>query len=125
PLLSRAWAFQERILSPRVLHFGPELYWECRQTTQCECGHKGFAKLWAKREYVDLLQPSASIETPSSRLNRFTRWKRLVEKYSEQHLTYPTDRLPAISGLAKKLQQHTSSYSSLPLDYHAGIWQQD
>ncbi|KAH9895541.1 heterokaryon incompatibility protein-domain-containing protein [Xylariomycetidae sp. FL2044] len=31
PLLSRAWFFQERLLSPRVLHFGhSELVWECR-----------------------------------------------------------------------------------------------
>jgi hypothetical protein len=39
PLLSRAWVFQERLLSPRVLHFcGSELVWECRETTTCECG---------------------------------------------------------------------------------------
>jgi hypothetical protein len=39
PLLSRGWAFQERILSPRVLHFcKEELLWECRGETVCECG---------------------------------------------------------------------------------------
>jgi hypothetical protein len=39
PLLSRGWAFQERILSPRVLHFcKQELLWECRGETVCECG---------------------------------------------------------------------------------------
>lgn len=32
PLLSRAWIFQERLLSPRVIHFGhTELAWECRK----------------------------------------------------------------------------------------------
>lgn len=39
PLLSRGWAFQERVLSPRVLHFcKQELVWECAQRTVCECG---------------------------------------------------------------------------------------
>jgi hypothetical protein len=39
PLLSRAWVFQERMLSPRVLHFcRSELVWECRETAKCECG---------------------------------------------------------------------------------------
>lgn len=39
PLLSRGWAFQERILSPRVLHFCKnELLWECREESICECG---------------------------------------------------------------------------------------
>ncbi|KAI1353694.1 HET-domain-containing protein [Xylaria sp. FL0043] len=38
PLLTRAWAFQERILSPRVLHFcKQELVWECAQAIRCEC----------------------------------------------------------------------------------------
>lgn len=39
PLLSRGWFYQERLLSPRVLHFGPkELLWECDELTACECG---------------------------------------------------------------------------------------
>lgn len=32
PLLTRAWAFQERLVSPRVLHFGKtQMAWECRR----------------------------------------------------------------------------------------------
>ena len=39
PLMKRGWVFQERILSPRVLHFGPqELLWECMENRSCECG---------------------------------------------------------------------------------------
>jgi hypothetical protein len=39
PLLTRGWAFQERLLSPRVLHIcESELVWECREATACECG---------------------------------------------------------------------------------------
>jgi hypothetical protein len=43
PLLSRAWVFQERMLSPRVLHIcKSELVWQCREAASCECG--GFAE---------------------------------------------------------------------------------
>ncbi|KAL7905437.1 heterokaryon incompatibility domain-containing protein [Trichoderma velutinum] len=39
PLLSRAWVFQERVLSPRVLHFClREMIWECCEHTICQCG---------------------------------------------------------------------------------------
>ncbi|KAF2122477.1 heterokaryon incompatibility protein-domain-containing protein [Lophiotrema nucula] len=42
PLLARAWVFQERILSPRTVHFcGSEIVWECRETCACECGSLG------------------------------------------------------------------------------------
>ncbi|KAH6643063.1 heterokaryon incompatibility protein-domain-containing protein [Boeremia exigua] len=39
PLLKRAWAFIERLLSPRILHFTTsEMILECREGYQCECG---------------------------------------------------------------------------------------
>jgi len=37
PLAERAWVFQERLLSPRVLSFGPErVFFECRVGLACE-----------------------------------------------------------------------------------------
>ncbi|KAF2112035.1 heterokaryon incompatibility protein-domain-containing protein [Lophiotrema nucula] len=39
PLLKRAWAYAERLVSPRVLHFTTsEMILECREAYQCECG---------------------------------------------------------------------------------------
>jgi hypothetical protein len=39
PLLTRGWAFQERLLAPRVLHLcNKELVWECTEETSCQCG---------------------------------------------------------------------------------------
>jgi hypothetical protein len=39
PLLTRAWPYTERLLSPRVLHFTKsEMILECREGYQCECG---------------------------------------------------------------------------------------
>ena len=40
PLLTRAWVYQERLLSSCVVHFGPdELSWECNHSTRCQCGY--------------------------------------------------------------------------------------
>ena len=37
PLSKRAWAFQERLLSPRLLHFGEnQMLWECNEMSACE-----------------------------------------------------------------------------------------
>ncbi|PPJ52350.1 hypothetical protein CBER1_09848 [Cercospora berteroae] len=39
PLFGRGWAWQERLLSPRVLHFtDTEVVWECLDSISCECG---------------------------------------------------------------------------------------
>lgn len=38
PLLRRGWVYQERLLSPRVLHFcEKELVWECQESSTCQC----------------------------------------------------------------------------------------
>lgn len=45
PLLSRAWAYQERYLSQRVLHFGPqEIFRECNEELRCQCSFLDCAK---------------------------------------------------------------------------------
>jgi hypothetical protein len=62
PLLSRGWVFQERLLSPRMLHFGPtELFWECYESNMCECGER---PLWSeegysKRGYLKVLEEAS------------------------------------------------------------------
>jgi hypothetical protein len=66
PLLSRAWALQERVLSPRILHFGPmELFWECRNGIFCECpteGLKGARDTSAQEFYSALTSPLTTDE---------------------------------------------------------------
>jgi hypothetical protein len=46
-------------------------------------------------------------------------WYRLVTQYSRRQLTRPTDRLPAISGLASAI------YDATGHTYLAGIWKED
>jgi hypothetical protein len=37
-LHTRSWVFQEHLLSPKVVHFGDEVLWECAERTVCEYG---------------------------------------------------------------------------------------
>jgi hypothetical protein len=79
PLLQRGWVFQERILSRRMLHFGPqELLWECMTDELCECGNvKDGIRMDSKvlRKKLFLAQQN------------FFLWSKIVEGYSSLALT--------------------------------------
>jgi hypothetical protein len=49
-------------------------------------------------------------------LSHLELWLKLAESYSERDLTVPTDRLPAISGLARRMKHPKLG------NYHAGMW---
>ncbi|PQE26592.1 hypothetical protein CJF30_00001352 [Rutstroemia sp. NJR-2017a BBW] len=124
PLLTRAWAFQERLLSTRTLHVhAEELFWECKSRNMCECtaldtqshqqqseleilpGSQGF-----KGRYAEICAGIQSIQQMADY------WLRLVVAYSSLTLTYESDRLQALSGLATRLSKHFRS------EYLAGLW---
>jgi hypothetical protein len=102
PLLSRAWVFQERHLAPRTLHFYPsELVMECRAGLRCECtGLDSFSS-----------NPLRKFEDMS-----FHSWLQVVEEYSRLRLTYQSDRLVALMGVAKVF------WKRLGCSYLKGIW---
>jgi hypothetical protein len=129
PLLHRGWAAQERLLSPRVLHFSStELVWECLEASGCQClqGSDPFytaetiEALDPKTSHASLVIPSAPLDK-AEQLVALIRWQLLVREYSKMKLTLSKDKLPAVSGLAQ--QFHTS----LPFvgDYLAGLWRAD
>ncbi|KAH9208939.1 heterokaryon incompatibility protein-domain-containing protein, partial [Leptodontidium sp. 2 PMI_412] len=117
PLLSRAWAFQERLLAPYTLHFhAEELVWECRSGVQCECGTlvnsdnssaNPFAKINAGYLKTRFSLATEAIEKV---------WLSLVSEFCQLRLTYERDRLPALSGLASKLGGQVLG------KYFAGVW---
>lgn len=123
PTLRRGWIFQERILSTRVLHFGPhELSWECMCETTCQCRdqreQQGDTTLLAP----DGLSRTKAYFTPAywntltpQALDRC--WHQLVEDYTSLDLTFEKDIFPAISGIAKRFQ------AARPSTYIAGMWE--
>lgn len=121
PLLSRGWVFQERSLSPRILHFcGQELVWECTWQTECECGgvDDSFKGTLQKSTLpVGTAQVEISSATSVKQLNLIPRdWKKLVRQYSMLQLTKDSDRLPALSGLAERISPFLKPYL-------AGLWE--
>ncbi|KAL3299562.1 heterokaryon incompatibility protein [Colletotrichum asianum] len=107
---SRGWVFQERTLSPRVLYFGQwQIAWECcsRQTTE---GLESFDNHEAYSNVVifHLMEP----DTAGYRLS----WWNFIDKYSTCALTFPLDRLLALSAIAKRIRSLTGD------EYVAGLW---
>ncbi len=112
-LFTRGWTLQERLLATRIVHFAPlELTWECKSEAHCECGFlDNQMERSFKTTYDKMLQtrPSANSLMES--------WRHLVCLYMERKLTEESDRLPAISSLAR---QHSSPELGT---YLAGSWQ--
>jgi hypothetical protein len=44
PLCRRAWVLQERVLAPRTIHFGEQLFFECQKCQACETFPRGLPR---------------------------------------------------------------------------------
>ncbi|KAH7392961.1 heterokaryon incompatibility protein-domain-containing protein [Pyrenochaeta sp. MPI-SDFR-AT-0127] len=120
PLLRRSWVFQERILSPRYLHFADqELIWECMECMTCECGRLSLND----RSRFGWLEPKQHLHATALQYMNGSGsissvWQAAVRDYSQMFLTKPSDIFPAISGIAKSIQAATG------WEYIAGIWKE-
>ncbi|KAI0441634.1 heterokaryon incompatibility protein-domain-containing protein [Xylaria telfairii] len=123
PLLSRAWAYQERILSPRVIHFLPnELMWECRSGLQCECLELSLTSVQSRRFIKGGLFSPVSEKRcgkENCTCEKSVNWSSLLGGYVRLELTIPGDKLPALSGLARRIQGPQQDR------YLAGLWESE
>jgi hypothetical protein len=110
---TRAWVVQERILSPRILHFSKyEIAWECDTHTLCECTvqpRESFGRA-LRKALMGALRDSYDVKLA---------WSALVGHYATMKLTFESDRLIAFAGLALK------AASSWERTYIAGLWKED
>lgn len=117
PLMLRAWAYQERVLSPRIVHFtSEELFWECTTKRACECGYcdQGFCHGLEKGMLASLFEVSADGTVALDELRML--WYQIVHHYSPLALSFGNDIFPALQGIAKLMQ------ISRKAAYYAGIW---
>lgn len=106
PLLHRAWVYQERRMSRRMVHFtNSQLVWECQIYIQ---GEDGATLDKGKSTAVCSDGTSASI-TPD--------WQTTVEEYAHLHLSFEKDRHSAISAIVQA-EMRTRKDDV----YMAGMW---
>jgi hypothetical protein len=123
PLNCRAWVFEEKLLSPRNLHFSArQVFWECNEFAACESLPIGFpldlvtsSSTGAGHADLGISQRifrSANHDHP----DLYALWASIVANYSNCRLTQETDKLVAFGGIAERMQ--------LILDdtYLAGLW---
>lgn len=114
----RAWIYQEEKLSTRLLLFGAtKMHFRCG-THQWSEGDGNLSRLDSSvislhHRTIDIKQG----EYPASSLYR--NWNILVKDYARREATHETDRLPAISGLARLI------WETLGDHYVAGLWKGD
>ncbi|KFY61824.1 hypothetical protein V497_02707 [Pseudogymnoascus sp. VKM F-4516 (FW-969)] len=121
----RGWCFQERVLAPRILHLGlSELAWECPSTVTCECQtittlHDRESRF--KALFADHILRSAQAGRSPQSANRnqadVLLWMHFVEEFTQRQLTYSTDMLHALSGLAEFMNAATGQN-----EYLCGLW---
>jgi hypothetical protein len=131
-LQSRGWVLQERLLSPRILHYGfTELSWECWSRVSCECT---VTPEHSSRDDTDelirwraelvgniLLAQQDSVDTQSHNETRLREiWYVLIGYYSQLQLSYQSDRLAALSGLVAKFLESFDGD-----EYICGLWRSD
>jgi hypothetical protein len=135
PLSNRACAVQERLLAPRLLHFGGEqLFWECSKLEACESCPGGISKhlkapfgmdgegeltsnVW-KLFFTPLPKSYGDFEiSTEGKELAYHLWRTNIRRYSREKLTKEIDKLVAISGVAKAI------WSLLHDTYLAGFWQ--
>ncbi|KAI9785766.1 MAG: hypothetical protein M1839_008783 [Geoglossum umbratile] len=117
PLSFRAWAFQERMLAKRALIFSTyELLWECHSIGwKCECGFGD----WGYNHQYNMEESRTGGSLLDSR-TIFQHWREsIIRDYTKKRLTYGSDKLPALSGVADIVQRRTKD------QYIAGLWKKD
>ena len=127
PLHDRGWTLQEALLSPRILSFGStQMSWECSTCYRSEggsslanSGHSSGLPKPVRRSIKDSSTP-AGLPLDDVATQRALAWANIVREYSWRNLTFPSDKLPALSGLARYLS------NTRPGDvYLAGLWRSE
>lgn len=140
PLSSRGWVVQERFLARRTIHFARnQIYWECVEHSRCEADPEGKLGLLdfkggpqmrrqtrefkvplrtiIKRLHVEIEAPLLTWNRPKCSTPQGC-WETIVTAYSSCDLTKESDRLIAISGVARKFSEVIGGR------YLAGLWEQ-
>jgi hypothetical protein len=118
PLSKRGWAFQERVLSRRTVHFASDqIYFECMTRFVSEDGlvHKERYLTVSPNVHVDE-ETKPGLDEPGRKRKNLQRWYDLLCYYGSRELSDPSDKLAAISSIARAFSEILND------EYVAGLW---
>jgi hypothetical protein len=109
-LLRRGGVLQETLLPRRIVHFLPdEISWQCASASWCEC---------QVRQHIRVVHEPLDLELPREidpeNLKEY--WKEVIEQYTRRQLTFPSDRLAALAGIASRAHS-----GRIDVSYCAGL----
>ncbi|KAI1093445.1 HET-domain-containing protein [Rostrohypoxylon terebratum] len=127
-LASRGWTLQEDLLSPRKLYYGnQQIHWKCYEVANSAEGvpssdfsllHQ-FALPFEYKFITSILEddlPSEDQSSPVDTEELLREFYGLIQMYSMKNFTKKSDRLPAFSGLARRIHKYLEG------EYLAGVW---
>jgi hypothetical protein len=133
PLNQRGWALQERLLSPRKLHFlEGQIAWECNTTLYLEesCGRYTHPSEHFSTSHFRRFFKNPSNDKKGSSTNKVESaneetdlvehiggWNSCVSELAVRRFSYASDRFPSLSGLASAFQVPGMGR------YLAGVWE--
>lgn len=122
PLNERGWVVQERFLSPRAFHFGRfEVYFECCESASTERyyleGARPPANDTPARGFYPPMDFKFKIDKTLGNHSPYKVWKTIRQAYEKCQLSFPSDSLVAISGVARYLRPFFTD-----CNYITGIW---
>ncbi|KAI0885409.1 HET-domain-containing protein [Annulohypoxylon maeteangense] len=114
-LSGRGWILQEECLSRRRIHFTEtELKWKCPTLANCDCGLPTPPDMGdPTANFSILVKPEKAKKMPWK--TPAWLWQQLVEHYTTRSLSFESDRMIALAGLASKVPAPRQ-------DYLGGIW---
>lgn len=135
PLALRGWCLQEKLLSRRILYYGNrQIYWQCASSRRAADGEDVPASAARSQasignqlsDWPDLLSlpelyrdavASGSLEQRELIETKiYKTWHTILFLYSNRRLSFNTDRLPSLAGMATLIQELTHDR------YVAGFW---
>jgi hypothetical protein len=113
PTENRAWCFQEKFLSPRMLVYAPQqMHFVCQTSKIYESGR------WLDiDESLNTLNRNPNSKT--AKLATLRLWQSAVMDFSDREISFESDRLVAISGVAQQLAPYIGGA------YYAGMWERN
>jgi hypothetical protein len=122
PVNKRAWTLQEKILSRRILHVGPQQFtWQCATLLETEDGIDWTTEAGndASRRPLHSHEIVYEDDCPYARFEMCAQWWTWVNDFSQRHLTFARDKYAALAGITRLYQEIACDEPVL------GLWKRD